>query len=1190
MAREASAGGNTLARLKPEMQHYARYWNAILVADRTGRVVLASQPDLVGQNLSGRDYFERGLKGQPFVSGVWEVDGKPSIALATPVAIESRSRVPAVLIAYISAAPLRELLHKFVANVGPKSFAVLVDDNLLCVAHTSNPSHELRPLAPLPDKVWRQFVAQRRLGNQTEAILQTSVHRPQCGPKVENAIRSIDKWPFRRMDPHAQNPVHILGMRLRQHPWTVLVCVPDAAIASQIAVHQRVNTTTAILVILAAGLVGLLFSQHIVRPIEDLTEAAERMGQGDLSARTGVKGKGEVGVLARSFNAMAHNFQQRSREMAEANIALKKEISERKQADEALAQLSRQMELVLNSAGEGIFGLDVRGNHTFVNLAGATMLGYAPEELLGLHSHSTWHHTKPDGTPYPSEECPIYAALRDGEVHHVADEVFWRKDGSCFPVEYTSTPIRESGEVVGAVVVFTDITERRRAEELRRGESAVNAALLELETALGKAQGKQTVCEVAVGLVAHIIADARGFVWLWDEERNRLRPAAFPAGLPEDLRATFFSPDISYEREQDFAEVLRTHEVFVVADVDKDPRVNQEAVRGFGIRSFILAPLMAGDQILGVMSVERGEAGAFSEREIELTRAAAQRIGMALSGEGAREVVQQQLARVSLLNQIARAIAERQDVASVLRVVLQTLEQEMPVDHGIVLFSNPDSDGFTVAAIGAKNYSILEELGLTEGTGIPMDDALQACVRNETVYAPDNAEIKAPAPQKLAKAGIRSSVLVPLNVEGELKGILIAIRRETDGFTSSDCEFLRQLAEHVALVIHHAGLYQDLQKAYDELQSAQQAMMQQERLQALGQLASGIAHDINNALSPVLGFSELLLLRGGWDTETQNSLQAISTSASDIAAIVARLREFYRKRPQQEQLMPVDVHQLVKTAVALTHPRWHDIPMEQGVVIDVNNRVPRALPSLLGNEAELREALTNLIINAVDAMPDGGTITLNAHSQALTHVVIEVSDTGVGMTEEVRQHCLEPFYSTKGQRGTGMGLSMVYGIIGRHEGEMDIRSAPGKGTTFILRLPITRETRAEPVPQLSVVKPQRVLCVDDDPRLRQLLTATLTQLGHQVEVADGGQAGIEAFDAGRFDVVITDLGMPEVDGRVVAKAIKDQSPATPVILLTGWGTRLQTEEDMPEGVDLVLGKPVTPDQLQAALAKVTSKS
>ena len=249
------------------------------------------------------------------------------------------------------------------------------------------------------------------------------------------------------------------------------------------------------------------------------------------------------------------------------------------------------------------------------------------------------------------------------------------------------------------------------------------------------------------------------------------------------------------------------------------------------------------------------------------------------------------------------------------------------------------------------------------------------------------------------------------------------------------------------------------------------------------------------------------------------------------------------------------------------------------------------LPVIMGAASEIRDALTNLIFNAVDAMPEGGTLTLRTRAvpapgaaderESATLVHLEVCDTGVGMDEETKRRCLEPFFTTKGERGTGLGLAMVYGMVQRHSAEIEIESEPGKGTTTRLVFPPAAPaavSMVRPPAPLRPAQPLRILIVDDDPLLIKSLRDTLASDGHHVTTADGGQAGIDAFVAAQqrrepFAAVITDLGMPFVDGRKVAAAVKSASPSTPVILLTGWGQRLIAEDEIPAHVDRVLNKP-----------------
>ncbi|HYP81355.1 MAG TPA: ATP-binding protein [Steroidobacteraceae bacterium] len=550
-----------------------------------------------------------------------------------------------------------------------------------------------------------------------------------------------------------------------------------------------------------------------------------------------------------------------------------------------------------------------------------------------------------------------------------------------------------------------------------------------------------------------------------------------------------------------------------------------------------------------------------------------------------------QLERLDLLQQITRAIGERHDLASIYQVVARTLEDRLPLDFGCIFRYEPAGDRLVVACIGLRSLPVAVDLGLTEEAPVELEDGLSLCLAGQLVYEPDLTQTAQAFPQRLAGAGLHALVAAPLLVESQVFGILIAARRKTGSFNSGDCEFLRQLSEHVALAAHQAQLHSALQTAYDDLRQTQLAALQQERLRALGQMASGIAHDINNAISPAALYTDSLLEREkSLSPQGRAQLQTIQCAVHDVAATVARMREFYRQREPQLMLVAVHLNGLVPQVVELTRARWSDMPQRRGITIELRLELEEELPPIMAAENEIREALINLIFNAVDAMPSGGTLLLRTRAAPVGRVLVEVSDTGVGMDEEARRHCLEPFFTTKGERGTGLGLAMVYGMLQRHRAEIEIDSAVGRGTTVRMSFAaapeagVVVEPLAKPFP-----RGLRLLVIDDDPLLLQSLRDTLESDGHVVVIANGGAEGIELFAealrGGRlFSAVLTDLGMPYVDGRQVAAMMKELSPATPVIMLTGWGQRLVAQGEVPANVDLVLSKPPRLRDLREALA------
>lgn len=618
------------------------------------------------------------------------------------------------------------------------------------------------------------------------------------------------------------------------------------------------------------------------------------------------------------------------------------------------------------------------------------------------------------------------------------------------------------------------------------------------------------------------------------------------------------------------------------------------------IRSFneMLGQIQQRDQALQKARLE------LEDRVAERTRELREEVGERAHAEAD---LAQQLRRIQLLNQIIRASLERQDLKSILHVVLGELQTHLPADFVSVHLYDPATNELSLAAQQSHDRDEHGSDGQRAEWRFPLgssglDDAGVA----ELLPHPHLEPSAGPLFGTLARRGFQSAVGVPLRVEDTLLGVLVAARRTPNAFSSGESRFLVTLGSHTALAEHQIRLRAALQNAYDELRQTQQAVMQQERLRALGQMASGVVHDINNALSPISGFAELLLASEPLLSENaRKHLGYIRTASNDVAQIVARLREFYRGRQEQQPLLPIALDRFLPEIVELTRPRWRDLCQQRGISIDIHLELSSEASTITGVESELREAMTNLIFNAVDALPQGGTITLRSrtlgsHRAPVTpggrrYLALEVTDTGIGMDEEVRRRCLDPFFSTKGQSGTGLGLAMVYGTMQRHEGTLEVDSAPGKGTTVRLIFPIPETTvaeRAAPAAEVLPALPKlRILFVDDEPLLRELIREMLECDGHDLTVADSGASGLDLFRKARrkrkpFDLVITDLGMPQMDGREFTRLLKQESPTIPVIMMTGWTQLLQGDEEVHAPVDALVSKPPRIAELNAALHKV----
>jgi PAS domain S-box-containing protein len=361
-------------------------------------------------------------------------------------------------------------------------------------------------------------------------------------------------------------------------------------------------------------------------------------------------------------------------------------------------------------------------------------------------------------------------------------------------------------------------------------------------------------------------------------------------------------------------------------------------------------------------------------------------------------------------------------------------------------------------------------------------------------------------------------------------------------------------------------------------------MRQSEKLTALGQLAGGIAHDFNNLLQAILGYTQLMKQSPGNVEFVKRSLDVVEAAANDGSETVRRIQQFARLRPD-EQFVPVDVNQVVRDAVAITRPRLEEKQARGHHPLRLDLQLAD-VPPISGRPAALTEVMTNLALNALDAMVDGGTLTIATRTGDGGTAVITVRDTGIGMPDAVQRRIFEPFFSTKGESGSGLGLSMTYSIVKRHGGEIEVESAPGAGTTFTLVFAGgTPSTRAVPHAEPAAKhRAARVLLVDDEPKVRETLAELLSSTGHTVTAVPGGEAALAAFAPGRFDAVITNLGMAGMNGWQVAERLRAIDADVAILFVTGWGLR---EDEMSRmealRVNRCLFKPVRPDELDAAL-------
>jgi len=357
-------------------------------------------------------------------------------------------------------------------------------------------------------------------------------------------------------------------------------------------------------------------------------------------------------------------------------------------------------------------------------------------------------------------------------------------------------------------------------------------------------------------------------------------------------------------------------------------------------------------------------------------------------------------------------------------------------------------------------------------------------------------------------------------------------------------------------------------------------MLQSEKLTALGQMAGGIAHDFNNLLQAILGYAQLMGKNPANAEIVRRGLDVIETAATSGAETVRRIQKFARLRPE-EPFIAIDVNQVIHDAVAMTRPRWEESSAKSGVPLHLELQLG-PVPAIMGRPSELSEVVTNLVLNAIDAMPAGGTLNIRTLADNTGWVVLTVADTGVGMTEDVRKRVFDPFFTTKGEAGTGLGLSVSYSIVKRHGGEMRVDSAPARGTVFTILLPGGEAGAPDGGGSVESLGTRRgrILLVDNDVQVLTILGEMLKDAGHDVVAVSSGLEAVRAFGPGTFDLVLSNVAMTGMTGWELAQRIRLNDQSVPIIFVTGWGLQ---EEDQARcrtlGISSVLFKPVAPAEL-----------
>jgi PAS domain S-box-containing protein len=807
-------------------------------------------------------------------------------------------------------------------------------------------------------------------------------------------------------------------------------------------------------------------------------------------------------------------------------IGVIRDLTEHRRREARLAASERRAQRIVAASADGIVVVDQAGRIAFLNPAAEQLFDRSRKELL-------WHDF---GLPFASD------GPSEGQI--------LRPDGTVRQIEMYTSDFEWEGEPA-TLALLRDVTAEEEARQkllkLNRQLRLLSETNQRLVRAASEAEFLEEICRVAV------IYGGYRMAWVGMKEEGpekRVRPVAqsgFEDGYLERLRLTWADTERGRGPGGTSIREGRTVVCNDIHDAESfRPWRGDAAARGYN--AAIALPLRLDDEVIGMLAIYAERTGAFTDDEVDL--------------------LQELAADLSYGIAMQRLEVARQEAESHWRSLVQNAPDIIfTVDREYrILFINHTPSQIDVEEV------------LGDDIRTYVDEAYRQTLAEaiDRVYATGRAE-------SLETAGLGpggrtswySTSIGPVSRNGEVTTVILTSRDITQ----------RKRAEE-----EQRATTRQLQQAVRELEETQKQIVKQERLRALGEMASGVAHDFNNQLQMILGFAEMLgrqLPELKDAQKAERCVEQIRNAGVQAAGVVSRLREFYRPASDQEMRATVDLAKRVEKAIGLTEPKWSDEAQAAGRPVAITKDL-QPVPEIRAEAGELEEVLLNLILNAVDAMPEGGTLSFRTWTEE-GWAALSVSDSGVGMDAAAQERCLEPFFSTKGEKGTGLGLSVAHGIVQRHHGRMEIDSAPGEGTRFRLYFPPAGEADK---PEAAAPDRQqrrtgcRILVVDDEAAIRLVISRHLLSLGHEPESVPGGKEALERLQEEEFDLLLTDRAMPGLDGDRLAREARALHPDLPVILLTGFGEMLSQQGEKPPTVDVILAKPVSSEDLSQAVQSV----
>ena len=708
------------------------------------------------------------------------------------------------------------------------------------------------------------------------------------------------------------------------------------------------------------------------------------------------------------------------------------------------------------------------------------------------------------------------------------------------------------------------------------------------------------VFSLAMDRVARLLSADRAMLFVWEPEGSRLVARAGRGFRRDDLETISIKAGDGIVG-QAFHDERILRSLSGAVTVADDPFLAL-----FPVRDAVAVPIRAAGQAAGVLYAGRREPRpVFSEQEVVLLLVVADRVGTALAHRQFVETTGGQIGRLRELEVFLGHVLVGQEKEDMLSRACEVACRLAGV-RVAALAVPAGSEGLTLAASAGLLAGAITTWRADIGHGLTGEMfATHRPVLCRDIQSRDGCE-----DDTLREAGMRACLVVPVRLRHEIVGALYLADPGAREFGPDEVAAVQVLASLLALGMENDRLYGEVRTALEGMASAQDHLVQTEKARAVGAMAGGIANEFNNLLAIVLGKTQLMLPRAP-EGPMREGLAAVEEAAWRAADVVRRLQGF-AATSMDSGAGPVDLVSVVRDALALTRALWKDEAEARGTPIEVVTVLDK-VPHVDGQAPALREAVMNLILNALDAMPRGGRLGLTTR-RADGGAELDVSDSGEGMPEDVRRRIFDPFFTTRAPQRTGLGLSVVHGVVNRHHGSVRVRSEHGGGTTVTLWLPAghAREVESRPAAAAPGNEPSHpepsnlvrsvgvspgdvgadhaagsaavsILVIEDEEQIRTMLVDALAGAGHNVESATDGLTGLARFQGGHFDVVLTDLSLPECSGLDVARSVKRMHPETPVVLITGWGHLLNPERLRESGIDLMLVKPFRLERLLSVL-------